>query len=178
MRRALLAAMIATAVAGIPVRPAHADGETVALAVEGRVTVVRAGVGDIALAPGIVIESGDHLVSDDAGRALIRSSDNALVSIGPYTQAMFDDGEGDGRNPIVTILSGDARILLRETDSQSGTVIATKSAAIRARDAYFLVRHERGDERTRVLALSGSIDVARAGDERVGEHPGVVDRGR
>ncbi|MCC6157196.1 MAG: FecR domain-containing protein [Deltaproteobacteria bacterium] len=165
--RLLIAAVLCSVVVGSAPTAARADSEIVALAVEGRVTIVRPGVGDVALAPGIVIEPGDHLVSDDEGRALVRWADNALVTIGPYTQVLFDRVSGGGSIGDIAILSGDARVLVRPNEAAIPARIATKSAKIVTGDGYFAVRHERNEERTQILGLAGSIDVSRPEDDRV-----------
>lgn len=145
----------------------RAGSEIVALAVEGRVTVVRAGVGDVSLAPGVLVEPGDLLVSDDEGRALVRWADNALVTIGPYTQVLFDQTSGPNTIGDIALLSGVVRVLVRPASVPTFAHVATKAARIISGDGYFVVHHDRNEERTQVLGLSGSVDVSRFGDDRV-----------
>ncbi len=166
-RRSLIAFLLAPLLALASAHTADADSETVALATQGRVTIVRAGVGDIALAPGIVIEPGDHLVSDDEGRALIRWSDEALFTVGPFSQVLFEGASTVESIGTVALLSGDVRVLKRPNEAARRAIVRTKSAEIAVGDGYLVAGHERAGERTRIVVLSGSADVSRADSDRV-----------
>jgi hypothetical protein len=134
------------------------------VAVEGEVTVVRAGAA-IAASPGTAVRAGDHVRTGETGRARISFLDHSTLSVAESSTIVIDEhvfrpDEGAVRS-VINLLGGKVRALVSDYygDPQASYEIETPTAVSGVRGTDFIVRFASASHLTEIVGLSGRVAV-------------------
>lgn len=141
----------------------QSDATATALAITSRVSVLNA-AGVHPLERGGAVAMGDTIVTDVAGRAQLRFSDNTLLAIAPNTRLVIGEyllsSDGAAQRLAISTLGGGFRFISGRSPS-AAYVITTRTATIGIRGTAFDVADR--DWGTGVVSFEGIVEVCQGG---------------
>ena len=145
LKRAAISAVVAAAFPMLPAHTLAAGSAGVAQFIAGDVNVLRADGKTEALSKGKPLQSGEAILTGNAGRAQVRFSDGGLVSLQPNTEFKIanyvDEADPKQDRFLVDLLRGSMRAItgLIGKRNRENYKVTTTTATIGIRGSAFSV---------------------------------------
>lgn len=156
LRAALLVTVIASAT--------YAQSAGVVATLDGTVEIGRGG----SWAPAVIgstVEVGDTIRTGKPGRVRIAFRDDSVVNVGDDSQLAIDENifnpDGGEVRSVLELLSGKVRAIVSEhyREPRATYEIRTVTAVSGVRGTDFIMAHDPDSRMTRVVGVSGLVDV-------------------
>ena len=148
---------------GLPAVALAADSVGAVTKLRGQARVVRTG-GNVMLAEGAAIESGDGVVTGPDARLKIQFKDGSVITLGENSKLNIDKAKFDGskRDIAATLLDGIVRAAVAKAGEGSKFEVSSSLVTSAARGTEWIMSIK--DHTTSLLVLEGTVNAKGKGE--------------